>query len=137
MYKEPTKETDIYVLFADYMEKNHPTIILHFDSGSGTRLPYGITNKIKKYNKVRGFPDLNVMHSTASFNGFYCEIKLASEYVYYVRGPEKGLLKADEHIHEQNWWLEKLRLQGYYAEFAVGINDLIQKWEEYFSDTTV
>lgn len=126
-------EHSVYERVATEMEHKHPDVVVHFDFGTGLRLPIGVAMKQKRINKKRGYPDFFLAKASSNYHGLFLEIKKEGEFVHYQKGEMKGSLKEDEHIVEQEAMLRKLRSEGYMAEFAVGFDESMELIEMYLS----
>lgn len=126
-------EHEIYEEIALHMQRNFPNVIYRFDLAADLKLTPGQARKHKKLHPKRGYPDLFIAETRVDvstdfeYSGLFLEIKKEGESPF----KKNGELKKDEHLTEQNEMLESLRDKGYYAEFAVGLDEakrLINKY---------
>ena len=103
-----------------WLAMQYPKVIFNSDM-SGVRLHQGLRKKTAKLRSHRAFPDLFLYHGTAHHCGLALELKTAGTRLELKRG---GFTK-DKHIREQAAVLAKLRGQGYYAEFAAGLDEAL------------
>lgn len=119
-------ELQIYKAFARFMEVVHPRVVYRFDYGAGTFLSMKQASEQKQINNCKGYPDLFIAKACGKYHGAFFEIKKVGNEPYYKEAARRGMLKNDEHIKEQAHMLERLRKLGYYAEFAVGLDELME-----------
>jgi len=124
-------EAEIYKAFARYMAIAHQKVIYRFDYGAGTYLGWKQKSEQKLLNPHRGYPDLFIAKPVGRFKGCFFEIKKEGNNPYLQRGKDRGMLRQDDHVLEQASMLDRLRKAGYYAEFAVGLDQLIERTENY------
>jgi hypothetical protein len=124
-------EAHIYKAFARYMGIAHPRVLYRFDYGAGTYLSWKQSLEQKSINPHSGYPDLFIAKPCGKYYGAFFEIKKAGADPYLKRGAKRGMLKDNAHIQEQAAMLDRLRKYGYYAEFAVGLDELIELTEGY------
>ena len=129
------REHDIYRLIAQYLQVKYPDVIYRFDLAADLKLTIGQARKHKTLHPHRGYPDLFIAEirphwGDISFNteyhGLYLEIKKDG-----TRLKKKNGEWATPHIAEQAEMLEKLEKRGYWAEFAVGIDEALEIIDEY------
>jgi hypothetical protein len=122
------KEADIYNNIVKYLAVVHPKVIYRFDFAAGMKMTKGQAMKHKALNNVRGYPDLFICEPRGEYAGLFLEIKRSGQSPYLKTG---GGLRQDEHVLEQADVLMRLRKRGYYAEFAVGFDECMQKIDAY------
>lgn len=120
---------------AQYLRLKYPSVLFHFDYGSGVKLTMGQATKQKRLNS-RAWPDLMIAHpklmtvdvfDAALCSGLFLELKKEGVKIY----KKDGSYVSDLHIQEQAAVLEQLRLSGYAADFAIGYDDCINKIDNY------
>jgi hypothetical protein len=118
----------IYKQLSEYLKRVHPDLLWRFDFAAGTKMTQGQVARHKQLNPHRGWPDFVLFKpSRNGWDGLVLEIKVHSPYKL------DGCLKKDEHLEEQHAMLARFNEVGYYAAFAVGIEDCIAKIEKYLS----
>jgi hypothetical protein len=122
-----SKEADIYLALSRYLAYRHPKLIWRFDFSAGTKMTYGQIKKHKGMNPHRGYPDLFICQCRGGHGGLFLEIKNSKIH------KKTGELLKDEHLHEQSEMLLHLESCGYVAQFAIGLDDCINKIEAYLS----
>lgn len=108
-----------YTLHADvvnYIDAKYPDVLFS-SSLTGIRLGRRLRAKAARLQKGPGFPDLAIHRARHGYYGLYIEIKLHAGKIYRADG--QTLLK-DDHIKTQGAVLDKLRSEGYKAEFCCG-----------------
>ena len=113
------KESDIQIMVADYLVIHYPDVVFHSDFGSGTKLSFYQASMQKRQNGGRrAWPDMFIAKPNNKYAGLFIELKRDG-----TRIKKKDGTFASEHIAEQAKILDRLKSQGYYAEFAVGFNE--------------
>lgn len=123
-------ENELQQQVADYLRVKYPKIMFHSDFGSGVKLTMGQAVRQKRLNGGRrAWPDMFIAEARPKdaddfeegmyygYFGLFVELKKEG-----CRLKKKDGSWASEHIAEQAEVLEKLRLRGYAAEFAVGFD---------------
>ena len=125
---KPITEATIYVKLARYFAIMHPKVIYRFDFAAGLKMTKGQAMKHKQLNPHKGYPDLFILESRGKFHGMFLEIKREGESPYLKNS---DVLKQNEHSLVQADTLDRLRKRGYYAKFAVGLDECINLIDEY------
>lgn len=125
------REHDIYRLIAQYLQVKYPDVIYRFDLAADLKLTMGQARKHKVLHPHRGYPDLFIAQPAyfaggITYHGLFIEIKKDG-----TRLKKKNGEWATPHIAEQAEMLEKLEKRGYWAEFAVGIDEALEIIDEY------
>lgn len=126
---KPNSEDALYAQISDYLSLQYPSVIFHFDYGSGLKMTMGQARWQKRLNKRKAYPDLFIAEPKGEYHGLFLELKKDG-----VRLKKKTGEWASEHIAEQAEMLEDLRAKGYEAEFAVGFEQARQAIDEYLSN---
>lgn len=113
---------------ADYLRDVYPDVVFRSDLG-GIKLTMGQAVKVKRLQAGRAFPDMFVAAARNGCHGLFGEIKVNADEVYTKRGE----LRQDEHTREQAEMLDRLRRQGYEADFWLGLDDAKMKIDRYLS----
>lgn len=132
------KEARIQVEVCEYIKKNYPDVIFQCDLASGMNLGKHIGGMNTRLRSSRGLPDLFIAHNKVklkslgadkyeNYNGLFLELKRDGKSPYL----KSGKLSSNEHVQEQAAILERLRNQGYKAEFAVGYEEAVKIIDEY------
>lgn len=124
-------ETTIYKNIAFYMKTCWPDVLYRFDFAAGTKLSKKQAVEHKNLQKDRGFCDFVIFKKIdvadkLQYCGLALEIKKSGERIYKVSGEF-----ANEHIREQAKCLEVLKSEGWMAHFAIGLNECIDRIENY------
>lgn len=138
------KEELLHLRICDYLRKNYPDVLFRTDFSSGMKMTPGQAAKHKKFQKSRAWPDLFIAKSTMKieynryageqfldgYSGLFLELKAEGTKLY----KKNGEMVANKHYREQAEMLEKLRLNGYIAEFAVGYDEAIKIITDYLGE---
>lgn len=154
------REHDIYIMIADYLRYQYPTVIYRFDLAADLKLTMGQASKHKILQRYRGYPDLfiaepyipkascrelteeerkEVEEKLGGLDGIACAKFLHSYYGLFIELKREGTrifkkdgtLVSDSHIREQYDMLEQLRKRGYAAEFAIGFEGAKKLIDDY------
>lgn len=126
-------ENDLYELVAHYLNISYPRVLYRFDQGGMWTGSHKARNLYGRLNR-RAWPDLLIARSTmfdGTVNpcaGLFLELKREATKLKNRKGEW-----ATAHIKEQAEVLERLREQGYYAEFAVGFDQATQYIDAYLN----
>lgn len=131
-------EENIQIEVCNYIRNTYPGVIFFCDLASGMKLPIWIASRNAKMRSSRGLPDLFIAKSSYAgpahtpglatlFYGLFIELKKDSVTIRL----KNGELTSNEHIREQEAILQKLRGQGYRAEFACGYQEAVNLIDEY------
>lgn len=125
--KRDNPEEKLCIGLSDWMFKAFPDVIYHFDYGSGLKMTKLQSAKQKRLNKVRGFPDLQILEPRGVYHGLFLELKVENPYTRDFK------LKAGEHLREQEEIIRRLLKKGYYATFAAGLDEAMLIIEKYLN----
>lgn len=112
------KESSIHVQLCNYVRLKYPDAIFTSES-SGIRLTIGQAKKAKLLRSSDKLPDFWLAEPRGGFHGLFLELKRESVYL------KDGSLKNDKHIQGQHQILLRLWGKGYWANFAIGLDDAI------------
>ena len=111
-------ETEVQIELSRYITREYKNCLFHNDFGSGTKLSYGQAKRQKAMNPIRGHPDMQILEPIGRWNGCFIELKKDGTKIYR----RDGRMVADEHIREQADYIMELRRRGYWADFAIGLD---------------
>ncbi len=132
IHGEPSTEAGVYTLLAHWLKKTYPDLIWFFDL-SGVRVHEGTKKMMAHMRSKTGIPDLIILQprwnkdDVMEYAGMMLEIKRKANPVYQ----QNGSLYKDHHLEQQALMLDQLSKLGYYADFAVGLEDAQNKIMEY------
>lgn len=129
MYRSGMSEIETHKAVVMHLRAKYPKVLFHSDFGSGVKLTQGQANVNKAIQKKRGWPDLFLPEPRGNFHGLFLELKKEGAQPF----KKGGDLKDDDHLREQNEWLEELRERGYHAQFAVGLDEAVAIIDAYLS----
>jgi|SRR5579862_3876897 len=107
------KEDQEQIVVATWLSKNNIPFY-HIPNGGRRNMLEAI--KFKRMGVKAGIPDICVPVARKGYHGLYCELKRRSG----------GVISE-----QQAYWLEELRLQGYYVFVSNGADDAITKVKTY------
>lgn len=111
-------ETEVQIELSRYITRNYKDALFHNDFGSGTKLSFSQAKRQKAMNPIRGHPDMQILEPIGIWNGCFIELKKDGTKIYR----RDGRMVADEHIREQADYIMQLRRRGYWADFAIGLD---------------
>lgn len=94
----------------------------------GVKLHPAVAAKLKRLGNLKGHPDFFAAEPRGDYHGCYIEYKRTGEKLKKKNGDWRN-----DHIAHQGKMLQRLRERGYYAEFAIGIDDFFEKFDTYMS----
>jgi hypothetical protein len=124
-----------------YLRRQYPHVLFRSDYASGLRLTQNQARIHASLQSGKGWPDLFIPYpadhkqkdgSLRHYHGLFIELKTEGTTVYLKNGPNKGKLTTNEHIQVQAATMKQLYNAGYYANFAVGIDEAIKMINWYF-----
>lgn len=120
------REEDVQLVVSRYIQLQYPDVIFCSES-SGVRLNMGQAKKLKAMRSVDcKLPDMLIFEPRGNYKGLFLELKREGEEVFKADGaPYAG------HVYEQWKTLERLRMKGYCAEFAIGTTAAIAVIDNY------
>lgn len=114
-----SNEDDLQIAVAKYLRENYPDV--PFDGNSkNTDLPVWVAKKMKNMGKAKSWPDMFIARARRGYHGLYLELKREGE---SVRRKNNGELLKNEHILAQAEVHERLRAEGYWADFVIGFDE--------------
>lgn len=116
-----SREDIIHEEACKYIRLKYPDAMFNSDM-SGFKLPIGLANKAKKLRSTRGYPDLTIYEARKGHFACFIEIKREGITIY----KKDSSIVKNEHIQEQARVHQELRGRGYYAGFAVGMDEVIK-----------
>lgn len=125
-------EESIQKQICHYLRLQYAHVIFRSDYASGLRLTMNQARVHRSLQSGRAFPDLFIYEPSRGFHGMALELKKDGTTIILKTGPRKGRLTSDPHVQEQAQVINDLRHKGYYADFAVGFDDAVNKINWYF-----
>lgn len=116
-------EAQLQIRVAQYLRYYYPDVLFHSDYGAGVKLTKAQAAVQKKQNGgQRAWPDMFIAHAAPNefdkYHGLFLELKKDGTRIKKRDGDW-----ASPHIAEQAEVLERLRQEGYMAEFVVGFEE--------------
>lgn len=134
--KNKKQEESLQRQICHYLKLQYPRVIFRSDFASGMHLNAYQAKNHASLQSSRGWPDLFIYQPVQHKDKFYCglalELKKEGTTVILKTGKRKGHLSLDPHIQEQALMLKELNRLGYYANFAVGVDEAIKTIDWYF-----
>ena len=114
---EPTSEAALSEKTAVYLREHYPKIPFNIDVLAGINLSVQQGVRAKKQGKTKSWPDIFIAVARQGYHGLFIEQKKHGERIVQVNNQQKY---ASPHVAAQAEMLQRLRNEGYCAEFAVG-----------------
>lgn len=121
------KEAQLYEQLARYLNLKHPKVLYHFDL-AGVNNPSKYSRSLYGRLNARAWPDLFIASPWLHRSGLFLELKRDGTRIFKRDGAF-----ASEHIAEQAAVLVQLRAAGYWADFACGYDQAVERIEAYLS----
>lgn len=119
-------EATLHQQVADYLELQHPSVLYRTDFASGIKMTMGQAVKHKRLQKVRAWPDLQIVKPWAtarSYKYIGCFIELKHPQGGHMPFLADGVTRSqNKHCLEQWAILDMLAELGYYTRMAVGFD---------------
>jgi hypothetical protein len=119
-------EKIIHKHVCQYLRMQYPGILFNSDMSGAMKLTIGQAVQIKNLRSDRGFPDIVIYKPKGIYHGLFIELKKDDEKVFNKKG-----FPATPHIAEQFLIIERLKSNGYKAEFAVGFDEAKKLIDQY------
>lgn len=110
-------EKQVRVALAKYLTEKYPLLLWRFDLSSDLRVSPHIAKQLAKQNRVKSLPDLGIFRPIGSYAGLFLELK--SDERRIIRAD--GKLYASQHLQNQGEKIRQLRIDGYAADFGIGL----------------
>jgi hypothetical protein len=121
------REAQLREQIAWWLRAQYPGVIYRWDLAADLKLTMSQAVRHKRLHPERGYPDLLLLEPRAGFAGAFFELKAENAKVYKPNGE----LYSDKHLEEQAAMMNKLRAKGYYADFAQGFDEAVEKISAY------
>lgn len=119
-------ESSVHYQVARYLKIQYPKVLFHSD-GAGELMTEPMRIRQAKVNIPEfRFPDLQILEPKNGLHGMFLELKKDGFKLQKNNGDW-----VNNHILEQAITLQKLRMKGYYAEFAIGFDEAKIKIDHY------
>lgn len=110
-----------------YLKTQYPFVIFTSEP-SGLYVTPGQARTLKSMRSCAGLPDLWILQPSAHYYGLFLELKATNIY------KKNGKLKKNEHVEMQANVLHMLRSLGYWANFAVGMDEAVSCIDNYMAN---
>lgn len=120
--------------YPDSILEVNPFADMHFGKHKINSMPASqwVMVQAKRAGWERGKPDIVITQKLSLdgkiYNGVALELKRDGEKVYR----QDGELYANEHLREQQAWLDRYQKQGYIASFSIGPDETLGRLKDYF-----
>lgn len=122
--KKTASEADVQTMVCRYLRSKG----VPFRTDKDGQFVSGYSRKIKSEHKgLTGFPDLVIPLQRGGYGGLVLELKKEGVRVY----KKDGEIREDEHLKQQQWWLDWFSAIGCKASFACGYDEAIKIIDEY------
>jgi hypothetical protein len=112
------KEEGIHLAVCKYLKLQYPNVIFRTDFAAGMKMSIGQAMKQKAMQSERAYPDLFIAEARGGHGGLFLELKKDNS-IY----KKDGTLRSDPHLQEQKNTITRLKIRGYWAEFACGFEE--------------
>ena len=133
--KNQKHEESLQRQVCSYLRLQYPHVIFRSDYASGLRLTENQARIHRSLQSGRAWPDLFIYLPRKvdgrQYAGMALELKKEGTTIKVSRGPQKGQITANPHVREQYYMLQALEKVGYFADFAIGFDDAINKIDYY------
>jgi hypothetical protein len=119
-------EKSLHKAVCDYLRYQYQGILFNSDLAGSMKLTIGQSTAMKSLRSDRGFPDVTIYEPKGNYHGLFIELKKEGETVINKKG-----FPATPHLAEQFLIIERLKLKGYRAEFAIGFDEAKKLIDEY------
>ena len=135
-YNTEKTEEQLQIDVSVYLRSKYPDILFNVDM-SGVKLPIGLAKKIKALRSNRAYPDMVIYAKRKNYCGMFLELK--KETPYKKDGTLKNQkVKTDKgivnHLQEQKEMIDRLRKEGYYADFFWDFETIKKTIDWYLKD---
>ena len=120
-------EKQLHQSVCDFIKYKYPHVLLNVDL-SGQNMSPMIGAQLKRLRSNSGYPDIVIYKKKGNFGACFIELKVEGYKLYN----KQGELKTD-HLKNQEECMRRLREEGYYATFAIGIDHAIAVVETYMN----
>lgn len=118
----PITELEVHQQAAEFIQAKWPRAIFWSD-GSGNNLSPVQAAIASDLRSAKGVPDFHLLVPRGPYHGAFWELKRPDSSPYL----KDGKLSTAEHVQDQAEMLQALMYAGYYAQFAVGIEDFMKQ----------
>jgi hypothetical protein len=125
-------EQNLQLQVCRWLQLNYPNVNFRSDYASGLHLTKHQAIIHARLQSGRSWPDLFIYSMQRGYGGLGLELKKEGTAITVTKGPNKNHYVADPHIREQARLLINLRNEGYWADFAIGFDEAIEKIQWYF-----
>lgn len=135
---EAVSEQLLHRQVAAYLRYQYPGVMFRTDYAAGQYKASIYHRRMhKEMQSTRAWPDVFIAEPCATefgdYHGLFLELKREGVRIY----KKDGSVVANQHYQEQDRVLEFLRLKGYRAEFAIGLDQAKQIIDEYLGGPKV
>ena len=117
------------IQFIKYAELQYPGIEFRVDKDGQFARGKALWSKAKQKGK-KGFPDVVIPVPRGTYTGLVIEMKRSGEAVY----KKDGGLRKDDHLEDQQWWLNWFKSCGCHAVFCIGFDEAKQVLDNYMRE---
>lgn len=119
-------EEKIQIELFKYLSRQYPHVMA-ISEPSGLRVSMGLARKLKKLRSAHTHADIYILQPSGKYHGLVIELKAKNIY------KKDGTLFKDDHLADQQRTLDSLNKLGYYATFAVGLDEAIEVLDNYMN----
>lgn len=114
MTRKAQPEFELQKQIAQYLRLQYPKVMFLSDVKAAVKLTIQQAVRLRSVQANNDFacPDLMIFAMRKGYGGLFLELKVKSPFL------KSGLLSSDAHIQRQGETIDRLRLNGYAAEFV-------------------
>ncbi len=116
------------VRYLNFLSNVHGEILYTSDLSGIFIKNKNYAGRISQLRRRKGIPDLLIFEPRKGYHGLFLELKAAGKSPF----KKDGKLKAGSHLREQFEYITELNNRGFYATFAVGIDEAMEVINDYF-----
>ena len=113
-----------------YLKVQYPDVLFMTDFAAGLKLTIGQAVKRKKLNSCSGFPDLFIFAKKRGYIGMAIELK--AEGIKLKKKDNNTWI--NKHVQRQASVLRRLREEGWYSLFCIGLDQTINEIDSYLKE---
>ena len=132
--KKPSHdEEDMQMALCEYIQYQYPNVSFTSEASGFLKLKPYQAARAKKMRSSKGLPDLLIFHPNQTHHGLMLELKKEGTKLFLKNGD----FTANAHVQEQLAVIQHFNRLGYFADFAVGIDEARAVVDAYMNNQTL